>query len=491
MEKINVDLIPNENDLKVIHASQNDTESRKFGFKLFSQEGYYDVPEITNIDLKYDTEAGGTETLLPVNTSTPTTTPLNAIINGDEVYFNERVSDGNKQNIEKIKGNTLVFNQLVKNGNFADTSVWIVAIPVSFTVQNNIATVTTNTDGDYNIRQLIPMIIGHKYIYFVDCWTDDNTYTEAIIFYGGASDVAKCEVPTNNTWASFSGIFTCVSNQYNFIRLRNQKIGITNKFRNVSIIDLTLMFGSGNEPTSVSDFTDLFPLPYYDYNAGSLLSFNGTGIKTENASQTESNTLSLPISTYFPTGMKSAGTVYDELTLNKAITRISEVDLGTLTWTYDSANNRFKSNAISDILSPSSASVSANAVCEKYPVLNYTNSIATDKTMTVIFQGSAAEGQLWVHDSSFTSASAFASAMSGVYLYYELKTPTEVDFMSANLICSNGVEIPLTKDGDDLYCDCTAELSANSGKFDCKIKLNNGGEVIYSALFILKVEVKP
>lgn len=61
----------------------------------------------------------------------------------------------------------------------------------------------------------------------------------------------------------------------------------------------------------------------------------------------------------------------------------------------------------------------------------------------------------------------------------------------ASLVCSNGVEIPLTKDGDDLYCDCTAELSANSGKFDCKIKLNNDGEVIYSALFILKVEVKP
>ena len=34
------------------------------------------------------------------------------------------------------------------------------------------------------------------------------------------------------------------------------------------------------------------------------------------------STLSLPISTYFPTGMKSAGSVYDELTKDKAISRV-------------------------------------------------------------------------------------------------------------------------------------------------------------------------
>ena len=32
--------------------------------------------------------------------------------------------------------------------------------------------------------------------------------------------------------------------------------------------------------TDPAEFISLFPLPYYDYNAGTLLSFNGTGIKT-------------------------------------------------------------------------------------------------------------------------------------------------------------------------------------------------------------------
>lgn len=60
-----------------------------------------------------------------------------------------------------------------------------------------------------------------------------------------------------------------------------------------------------------------------------------------------------------------------------------------------------------------------------------------------------------------------------------------------SLICSNGVEIPLTKSVNDLYCDCTAQLSAKSGKFFCKIKMVNGDEIIHSALFVLIVEEKP
>lgn len=45
-------------------------------------------------------------------------------------------------------------------------------------------------------------------------------------------------------------------------------------------VDLTVMFGAGNEPSSVEEFEAMFPLDYYAYNAGQLLSFAGTGLKT-------------------------------------------------------------------------------------------------------------------------------------------------------------------------------------------------------------------
>lgn len=60
-----------------------------------------------------------------------------------------------------------------------------------------------------------------------------------------------------------------------------------------------------------------------------------------------------------------------------------------------------------------------------------------------------------------------------------------------SLICSNGEEISMVKDGDVLYCDCTENLSKDCGLFDCKIKIENGDEILHSSLFKLKVERKP
>lgn len=50
-------------------------------------------------------------------------------------------------------------------------------------------------------------------------------------------------------------------------------------------IDLTQMFGAGNEPTTVAEFEALFPNSDYAYNAGQLLSLNMTGIKTDGFNQ--------------------------------------------------------------------------------------------------------------------------------------------------------------------------------------------------------------
>ena len=52
--------------------------------------------------------------------------------------------------------------------------------------------------------------------------------------------------------------------------------GVTCSYRvgNVKVIDLTQMFGAGNEPT-IEEFEAMFPASYYPYNAGELLSVEG------------------------------------------------------------------------------------------------------------------------------------------------------------------------------------------------------------------------
>lgn len=72
------------------------------------------------------------------------------------------------------------------------------------------------------------------------------------------------------------------------------------------LFDLTQMFGAGNEPATPEEFWQRVPEKLYGYNPNDYKSAN------------------IPSSKYFPDGMKSAGSVYDEINFlsQKAIKRI-------------------------------------------------------------------------------------------------------------------------------------------------------------------------
>ena len=48
-----------------------------------------------------------------------------------------------------------------------------------------------------------------------------------------------------------------------------------------NIIDLTQMYGSGNEPSTVEEFEEMFPLDYYPYNEGTLMSMSVNEVKEQ------------------------------------------------------------------------------------------------------------------------------------------------------------------------------------------------------------------
>lgn len=234
-----------------------------------------------------------------------------SLLNQEFIYRQSQAKHDGLLNINKIKGNTLVFNQLISE-QFTHTFTGGVS------------------NQNVDIERIKNIVSGHKYLYAI---TQENSMTSNVrntlqYLYSNGTNITVNESndPNHNLNSGRYGwIFTAPSdNVNNWISLyywcHTPNVNVT--IKDAILVDLTLMFGVGNEPTTVSDFTDLFQLPYYNYNVGSLLSFNGTGLKTENSTQSENNTLSLPISTYFPTGMKSVGTTYDELTESKAITRI-------------------------------------------------------------------------------------------------------------------------------------------------------------------------
>ena len=131
-----------------------------------------------------------------------------------------------------------------------------------------------------------------------------------------------------------------------------------------------------------------------------------------------SSQLATPVSTYFPGGLRSAGSVRDELRADAAITRVGAVDLGTLTWTYTSGGYFY-----ADIRNeyPPMALIFDALTCSKYATSTINNaSTMPDKTI----KGSSTQSTIFVKDSDYTDAATLKAAMSGVILYYALATPT-------------------------------------------------------------------
>lgn len=193
--------------------------------------------------------------------------------------------------VDKVKGKSLVWNQKVKNATFINTSEWDATYSI-FSVSGGIASVTASADGDNYTQQLVPMVVGHNYLYIFMAATDTaNKNREcAYIFYGESSNVKVIKAKDDTNWHTYNAIVTCVSNTRNIVRLEVTKVG-TSQFKNVSLIDLTQMFGAGNEPATYEEFLQRKPkvADEYAYNEGTIVNNKVEGCRTVGLNQFNPN----------------------------------------------------------------------------------------------------------------------------------------------------------------------------------------------------------
>lgn len=327
--------------------------------------------------------------------------------------------------IEAVHGRTLRWNQMVSLTAGSHTSFGVTitrtldgTITYSGTVdwQEGQTSYTEVYAGDATLVSNI--VAGHKYLIRVN---DSHKTT-------GSND-RYLYVVTNQPYTEVGGgnaaIFTCTTNAtYFFVRLAisihaGETISGTGS---VNVFDLTQMFGADNEPATVAEFEALFPLPYYSYDSGSLLPVRMEGVETVAADESWSSQRTIPASTYFPDGMRSAGSVYDELRVDAAVTRVGEVDLGTLTW-YKSDNlggAPVYYATLANIAAPAdldTVSVSCAALMGVSSTFLYNN----PSELNVISLN--AQKLLWARHAA-ADAAAFKAAMQGAMLTYPIATPT-------------------------------------------------------------------
>lgn len=203
-------------------------------------------------------------------------------LNSDEPYVSRR-GLGNIVDLDLV-GCSVVWNQLVDNGNFADTSVWVTA-RADLTTANNEATLTA-TDDNGVTQQGVNIKDGHKYFISADIKANKIENNMALVVFNGSWDnMFQVFVDVASSYKKYSGIINGVSGNVQLFRLVSANTTITNKYKNIMFIDLTQMFGSTiadeiyaieqeTAGAGVALFKKYFPLNYYNYNTGSLQNVN-------------------------------------------------------------------------------------------------------------------------------------------------------------------------------------------------------------------------
>lgn len=122
---------------------------------------------------------------------------------------------------------------------------------------------------------------------------------------------------------------------------------------------------------------------------------------------------------------------YIDFTINKYIQNVGRIDLGSLNYSIlgSGYDTYFVSNtSIDDIVR------NTNALCSIYTINNGAYNSMTNMQIRI-----ETNGQITIRNDNYTSTSDFKTAMSGVYLYYELATPVETDI--SQYIDNNFIEV--------------------------------------------------
>ena len=334
--------------------------------------------------------------------------------------------------IQMIGGKTLAYNQLINNGNFATTEGWA-QTGSSFTVSNNVCHVksSANADSSRIQKNTTPRFItGHKYyytVYIVPPKDNQLLINTAKLTSGTITLRARSLVAQTPLLVEY--IYTASEDSQGFRIYYNRNANLTaddiTDISNVMVIDLTQMFGLGNEPTTVEEFKALYPNDYYAYSIGSLVDAKCDKIVSFDSTDTQIQEYTIPntIQAIRNYGCSNGDGVYNEVNIKnkKYIHRIYDVNLGALTWTYDDSNGFSLFTTTLDYLK-----IPSVAICGLYINHNVISISDLGNKEFSMYEDNH-QHYIAIRDDSYTNASDFTTAMDGVMLYYELQTPQEYD----------------------------------------------------------------
>lgn len=240
-----------------------------------------DVENKANIDGYYSTLHAGVADQLASPTPQYDNTPYVFRTSGGIADLGSGIAK-----IKSVKGNTKIFNQMIKNGDFSNgTNSWSVENgTIEITEQGRLKINSTRTtSGSYRPIQTLatPLVIGRKYLLSVGYFKQSAAGNESPSFplfyvFGGVNTLFN-----NNTEEQRKKVIIQASVASTFLRIDcyNWDNGYF-EVDDIMLIDLTLMYGVGNEPSTVAEFENDYPNAYYDYTLPLIKNVEVLGIET-------------------------------------------------------------------------------------------------------------------------------------------------------------------------------------------------------------------
>ena len=154
-------------------------------------------------------------------------------------------------------------NEIV-NGNFVDGTGWTFNAGLTYTIQNKEIVITSVTTQGAQVYKTIPTITGHKY--YVSEEMSTNASSDQM--YVSAPPVSMYHKGTNQ-YEKLSSVFTGVGASAGLRLLNSTRTGDLTanpiRIRRVMLVDLTKMYGAGNEPTK-EEFEELLKFAFPSTN---------------------------------------------------------------------------------------------------------------------------------------------------------------------------------------------------------------------------------
>lgn len=381
-----------------------------------------------------------------------------------DVAYSKAVPSGAKvMDVKLIGGKSVAGNQLIQDVKFEQGvslhgAIWYPNLSADVTVDDGVATFITAKKRE-GLTQHQTITQGHKYFISITAKSDKANNTMLCPYVDQSAFGTENPTRTPNTeWNKYTFIGTALKTSTDInmgFRAGGATtiIGATNSCKNAQFVDLTQMFGAGNEPT-LEQCREIFANnESYPYNAGTLTSADVTAV------QVGDNVIQLPNSI----SLKSAGSVYDSLEFyeqdgkyyQKHTQRVGVILPSEL------ANYRFE--FITSTENPCFVMVCPK-LCERSNpiqqiiVNQYTSYCIAGRPVgkgnkVCINDGVSSYNLAWRNDDIKTNE-AFRQHLidDNIYLYYELATPivtvTEIDNRFDAIDCKAGDKITFVGNPD-------------------------------------------